>query len=386
MGRPAPNLARATRAARLAGLILALLAGTGAGRAARAQSAAWPVTHRTLAGALGRDTLELDLRIADTTAGGAYRVIGAAARQGYAWGSLGSTGDVTLELRAEPPISGPEDDSWRDGTLSGALATATAAGWRLAGSYAAPDGGASLDVVLTERRVELPGGATIRPVDVRAGGEDQGWTFYAEKPVIEAPAGTEERPAYAAFDRVVDSLFAADREQLFADDFEPDSEAWVPGPWTYEAWYRVARADARLLSVELRISTYTGGAHGYTATRTIAWDLDAGRELALEDLFRPGSPWIEIVSEYARARLHEGLGGESFEDDWIERGAGADRGNYTAWTPEVDGLRVLFDPYQVAPYADGRVEVTIPWSTLASILDPDGPLGYLVPPTTDRSS
>jgi hypothetical protein len=48
--------------------------------------------------------------------------------------------------------------------------------------------------------------------------------------------------------------------------------------------------------------------------------------------------------------------------------------NYQNWNLFPDGLRINFDPYQVAPWAAGSQEVFIPFTQLEEIIDPAGPL------------
>ena len=66
------------------------------------------------------------------------------------------------------------------------------------------------------------------------------------------------------------------------------------------------------------------------------------------------------------------------DDDWIQRGAGASGENYDSWTITKQGLKIHFDPYQVAPYAAGPQQVTIPYSALKDIIKADGPFGQFI--------
>ncbi len=43
-----------------------------------------------------------------------------------------------------------------------------------------------------------------------------------------------------------------------------------------------------------------------------------------------------------------------------------------------DDLVVRFGRYQVAPGVAGTPEATVRWSSLAGLVDPDGPAGHLV--------
>lgn len=66
------------------------------------------------------------------------------------------------------------------------------------------------------------------------------------------------------------------------------------------------------------------------------------------------------------------------DDDWIEKGAGANAENYESWTITKKGLAITFDAYQVGPYAAGPQHVVVPYSVVKDIVVPSGPLAKLV--------
>ena len=55
----------------------------------------------------------------------------------------------------------------------------------------------------------------------------------------------------------------------------------------------------------------------------------------------------------------------------IRGGATPNSENYQNLLFTKSGLLIVFDPYQVAPYAAGISEVTIPYETIAGIMDPE---------------
>jgi hypothetical protein len=48
------------------------------------------------------------------------------------------------------------------------------------------------------------------------------------------------------------------------------------------------------------------------------------------------------------------------------------------------GVHILFDPYQAAPYADGLQEVLVPYRELAGLIGERSPLAELVARTPAR--
>ena len=103
-----------------------------------------------------------------------------------------------------------------------------------------------------------------------------------------------------------------------------------------------------------------------------------GRALAPKDLFRAGADWPAALSRVAIPLLERELG-EMADPAWVAEGAGPSAENFARWALVPDGLLLLFDPYQVAPYAAGPQAVTIPRTALADVADPSGPLAPLLP-------
>jgi hypothetical protein len=61
---------------------------------------------------------------------------------------------------------------------------------------------------------------------------------------------------------------------------------------------------------------------------------------------------------------------DHLDPDWVRRGAAPNLDNFTMFNLTDTGLVVTFPPYQVASWADGPKEVTIPWKLVRDILNP----------------
>jgi hypothetical protein len=145
---------------------------------------------------------------------------------------------------------------------------------------------------------------------------------------------------------------------------------------------RLATDDVQ--SAVFTISRYEHGmAHASYELRVVNYDAKAGRELALADLFRPGSGYLQKISAGAVARLRM-INREYDEEqptflgdpEYVEN-ASATAKNYRNWTLTPRGLAVTFEPYQVGPFAAGSPSVLIPYSELKDVLKPGGPLASL---------
>ena len=117
---------------------------------------------------------------------------------------------------------------------------------------------------------------------------------------------------------------------------------------------------------------YLGGAHPGSYHWSVNYDFSTGQELTLGDLFIPGSPYLERISEYCIPELTEKL-----EFDIWEEGAVPTPENYQVWALTSEGVLIIFDEYQVAPYAAGPQQVIVPFEILIDIIHPNGPVSQL---------
>jgi hypothetical protein len=111
---------------------------------------------------------------------------------------------------------------------------------------------------------------------------------------------------------------------------------------------------------------YTGGAHGIQVRKTFSFSPD-GQLLTINNLFNNPKD-LETFSKIVRSKL---LKRENAQTDWINDGAGPKIENYQSFIVKDDGVVVLFDQYQVAPYSDGQIDITIPTSSFTKIANPE---------------
>ncbi len=113
----------------------------------------------------------------------------------------------------------------------------------------------------------------------------------------------------------------------------------------------------------------TLGAHPNAFYRTFTFDLKTGAELSIADLFTPRSNYLTRLSAISEFELSKTLG-ENADIEYIRQGVTAEALNFQTFSIEGENLILIFPPYQVAPYAFGTQEVSIPLSQLAEILKP----------------
>jgi hypothetical protein len=201
-------------------------------------------------------------------------------------------------------------------------------------------------------------------------GQLPGYKIAAQTPVL---LGSDD-PRVTAFNSEMAGIV-----RDAAADFKSKLAELLPAPnstaSTFDLRFNLVSPPGDILSLKFDMQTYyAGAAHPGDTSRTINFDLEQGRELALADLFQPGADFLAVISKYCNAQLNtRDIGFQGFE-----LGATATAANYRNWNIIADGLMVTFDEYQVAPYAAGPQTVIIPYSELAQIIRPDGALGAYI--------
>ncbi len=115
------------------------------------------------------------------------------------------------------------------------------------------------------------------------------------------------------------------------------------------------------------INSYTGGAHGMQTRKTFSFNRE-GQLLTLSNLFSNGTDGLPTFAALVQKELEKRPGADK---DWIADGAAAKEDNYASFLVTDAGITVLFDPYQVASYADGPIDVAIPLSSFKKIANKD---------------
>lgn len=136
---------------------------------------------------------------------------------------------------------------------------------------------------------------------------------------------------------------------------------------------RVLYNRHNLLSYQFHIDSYTGGAHGNTKTYTGVLDLQKGQSLMLENLFDDVVlPELNNLLRNRLAKLYEcetvdqlaekALFFEPNEIEATENFFVSD--SAITWT---------YDPYDIAPYNIGEVQIDLAWDEVYPLLKGDSP-------------
>lgn len=113
-----------------------------------------------------------------------------------------------------------------------------------------------------------------------------------------------------------------------------------------------------------------GAAHPDSGANIVVYDLTNHSLLSTADLFSPGSDYLGFLSDYTRDRLRANFSEMSNEEFAMTAvlGTAPKAENFREVLPTKNGLTVIFNPYQVAPYARGIVTIDIPLADVESKL------------------
>ncbi|WP_026496430.1 DUF3298 and DUF4163 domain-containing protein [Butyrivibrio sp. WCD3002] len=145
------------------------------------------------------------------------------------------------------------------------------------------------------------------------------------------------------------------------------------GPWTSTQNYYLTRSDETVLSIYDYSSDYEGGAHGMYGAVGINYDVQTGKELTLGDVVQYSKEELDKIikeklyeipdSADAYWELDETLANYKFDP------SEADDGYSYKWYLSNDGLHIIFNPYEVAAYAYGMIEVSIGYNEYDGLIN-----------------
>lgn len=136
----------------------------------------------------------------------------------------------------------------------------------------------------------------------------------------------------------------------------------------YEASIGVTESfrNETLVSLEKRSYLYTGGAHGYQSVSFVHFDLQTGQEIATASLFTNFSEFVPLAEQLFRQQQNiPAQGSINATGYWFE--------NDSFNLPESvgiteEGILLVYNQYDIASYADGPIEIHIPWDRVQPFL------------------
>jgi len=153
-------------------------------------------------------------------------------------------------------------------------------------------------------------------------------------------------------------------------DFKNEKDARKGVFFTLSAYSTLIRQDSSLTTLEVGGYDYNGGAHGNTIINFINWNTKSKKSIQLSDILTGGyekqlTSLAEIIF-----RKNENLDANaSLKDNYFFKGGKFALNNNYSITPE--GIRFLYNIYEIKPYAAGRTDLLIPYIQIKYLLRPN---------------
>lgn len=159
----------------------------------------------------------------------------------------------------------------------------------------------------------------------------------------------------------------ADFEEALKSDPVVNQDPNFTG-YSDEIDYHINYNQNNVLSIEFSGYNYSGGAHGIPFVKTLNFDLKTGKELKLNDVFKPDSDFLKYFSVDSKDKLATKFaspGGQEFFNEGLD----PKNENFENWTFTPNGgLNITFDAYQVVAYAYGTPTIHFTSEDLKDIL------------------
>lgn len=163
---------------------------------------------------------------------------------------------------------------------------------------------------------------------------------------------------------VTDSKTIEESIKLFNEEYKsfnkdfPDSSM----PWEAQIDGELLFESSKLISVSITSYVNTGGAHGNTSITFLNFDGQTGKRLKNKDLLKDEEGFKKLAQSYLKTTLKED--DVLFDDDLFKLPENM------AYTD--NGVVLLYNTYEIAPYSTGIIEFTIPFDEIDSFLVFDG--------------
>jgi len=196
--------------------------------------------------------------------------------------------------------------------------------------------------------------------------QDPAYTMTAQIPQL---SGSDD-PRVGTFNQSINEMVQKEID-VFRGEFTRGPFFEVSTASYLEVTYELVSQYDDIWSIKFFYNFYNNGAaHPGDFSHTVNYDLGAGHELDLSDLFLSGSNYLEVISNYCLEELRK----KPYSDSFTTSGAEPTFENYRNWNITPEGLMITFDTYQVAPGAAGPQIILVPYEQLVSVIDPKGPL------------
>lgn len=205
------------------------------------------------------------------------------------------------------------------------------------------------------------GQETTEPIRLRiVHHNSEDFAFYGGYDTIELPDMNPDMPIVKAM-REWSAAYEQDYMAQMADYINElsDEENLQPDVYYYlNKQIETQRVDSQVVSLSLFQSAFRGGVHGDYWTEGVSFDSQTGEQLTLEDL---GDIKDDMKDAVWNRLKDEEYGFFDNPEATIEEMIQMES---VCWYLTGGGIQVIFNPYELAPYASGDIRVLIPYEEL----------------------
>lgn len=136
----------------------------------------------------------------------------------------------------------------------------------------------------------------------------------------------------------------------------------IDGPmnlsWEYITDGQFTGTYKNYISYTVLLYTYTGGAHGMSITKAYVFDTKSGDVVDESEFFK--EDYMPQLSAMLTAHAKDNSENMPLFVSEVEP-----NGNFEV---SEDGITYIYNPYDIAPYSEGTILITVPWKELKPIL------------------
>lgn len=130
-------------------------------------------------------------------------------------------------------------------------------------------------------------------------------------------------------------------------------------PWNGNAYGKIGHQSDKMINLNIDYYSFTGGAHGNGGSLSYFVDPETGRQIKTENLFSDRKGFTQLAEQKFRAQQKIPAQSNINETGyWFEKD--------TFHLPENifytdEGILLLYNQYEIASYAEGPIELIIPY-------------------------
>ncbi len=196
---------------------------------------------------------------------------------------------------------------------------------------------------------------------------DQTYSYLEENYMTVAmafPVLEGDNPAYASINETIDRIkndYISYSESMAATAKEYASDEYFYA-YSFDMDFTVTYNQNGILCILLQGYEYTGGAHGYPIRHVLTFDLTTGWQLELSNLMATDDSTFGsyVITEFERMYNQ---GDVMYWDDALQTVEYNAMSFYTLnYYLAEDEIRIFYYPYDLASYADGFIEIAVPYA------------------------